>query len=122
MLDGILAQLAGRSEPQSLYLFNTGLPAYVKNEDPGYMDPLRRGHIISWGYKALETAFGRHGFTVIPIRGKSFAFLAEYQSTDPTRPEDRIWTALPENVELLKDPHMGEVMYILGLDGARAYT
>lgn len=121
MLDGILAQLALKSAPQSLFLFNTGLPSYVKNEDIGYMDPLRRGHIISWGWNALRTAFGRHGFTIIPITGKSFAFLAEYQSIDPTRPEDRIWTALPENSSLLRDPEMGEVMFILGLDGARAY-
>ncbi|MGA0546102.1 methyltransferase domain-containing protein [Brevundimonas sp. VNH65] len=119
--DNIVRQLASRSSPGSLFLFNTGLPDYVKNEDPNYIDPLGRGHIVSWGWPALTDIFGRHGFTVFPVAGKSFAFVAEHQSSDPTPMRDRIWSPPAENRELLRDPQMGEVLYMLGLESARAY-
>lgn len=34
MLDKMLSDLAGASEPGSLWLFNTGMPDYVRTEDP----------------------------------------------------------------------------------------
>jgi len=41
------------SNPGALYLFNSGQPSYVRREDPGYLDPLQRGHIVSYGIKGL---------------------------------------------------------------------
>ena len=122
MLDLLLSGLAEKSEPQALYVFNTGLPHYVKNEDPAYMDPIVRGHIISWGWGALNTIFGKHGFKVLPVGNKSFAFAAEYQSVDEVPLTDRIWTVPQENRDLMSDAKMGEVMFILGLESARAYA
>jgi hypothetical protein len=44
----LVAQLAGRSRPGSLYLFNSGQPAFVEQEDPAYLDPHGRGHVVSY--------------------------------------------------------------------------
>ncbi len=113
------------SVPGSLYLFNTGLTEYVRRDDPGYLDPYVRGHITCWSVDAARRIFGASGFEVHAIPGKTWAFLVE-RPLDSGQAEagigDRIWTALPENKALLSDPSMGNVMYILGLESARAYS
>lgn len=116
-------ELAGVSEPNALYLINTGMPDHVKSSDPDYLDPFRRGHIMSYSVKGLAALFGPAGFAVRPLRGKDWACIAEFRpNTDRADPfEDRIWTASPDNVRALKDPIMGELLYIVGLDAARAY-
>ena len=121
-LTGIVDALARKSQPGSLFMFNTGSPIFVKQENPGYMDPLRRGHIISWGLPALKAIFEPRGFSVLPVGKKTFAFAVEYLSSDPMPLQDRIWHALPENRALLTDTRMGEVMYILGRDSLRAFS
>lgn len=122
MLDALFSQLASVSTQGSLFLFNTALPEFVNNEDRGYLDPKRRGHIVSYGLPALSDMAGRHGFRLLPLRGKSWAFCLEYgEPLSRDAPEDRIWSALPENRQLLFDPQMGSAMYILGLESARAY-
>ena len=121
MFTRLIEALAQKSRPGSLYFFNTASPSYVKTLDPGYMDPLRRGHIISWGMPALRSLFEPHGFTVMEVQGKNFAFAVEFESSDPMPLSDRIWYPVPENRALLNDPEMGEVMFILGLESARAY-
>lgn len=121
MLKQIAKSLADRSNDQALYLINTGLPSYVRLEDPGYIDPLRRGHIVSWGLPALRSIFEPQGFTVWALRGKSWAFCVEYRSEDVTPLADRIWTPHPQNRAMLNDGAMGSVMYLLGLETARAY-
>jgi hypothetical protein len=92
-------------------------------EDPNYLDPLRRGHIISYGLPAVTRMAEPFGFCVRPIPGKTWAFVLEYRS--PRRSEQnlqpRIWDPCPENVNTLKDPVMGHVLYYLGLETARAY-
>jgi hypothetical protein len=120
----LFATLATRSANEAIYIFNTGLPAYVVNEDPGYLDPLRRGHIVSYGLAGLEQMAKPLGFCVRRIPGKNWAFVLEFQTNRPADEDirQRIWDPCPENVRTLKDPKMGHVLYYLGLETARAYT
>lgn len=123
----LIAELAGVSEPNAFYLFNSGLPAYVKSEDPGYLDPLVRGHVASYSLDAVQAMARPCGFVVHPIPGKSWAYGLEYlggeaKSALPDRDiTHRIWSPCPENAATLKDPDTGSLMYILGIETARAY-
>ncbi len=119
----LLAGLAGVSNPGSLFLFNSGLPEYVLKEDIAYLDPQRRGHIVSYSLKAVRLLARDLGFSVLPIPGKTWAYVLEFQSRATEREDirSRIWSARPENLQLLGDPEMGSVLRILGLDTARAY-
>ena len=117
----MLAELATRSNPGALYIVNSGQPRFVLDEDPAYLDPDRRGHIFSYSVEAVALLAEPLGFRVVPLRGKTWAFLLEFGGDDRTAPEDRIWTALPENNALLSDPERGTVLQILGLESARAY-
>jgi len=123
MARSLFAKLASRSAKEAIYIFNTGLPDYVVNEDPDYLDPLGRGHIVSYGLPGVARMAGQFGFCVRPIPGKAWAFVLEYRS--PRAPDEdvrsRIWDPCPSNVETLKDPVMGQVLYYLGLETARAY-
>jgi hypothetical protein len=123
MASELLRQLAARSFANAAYIFNTGLPQYVVEQDPGYLDPLQRGHIVSYSLQGVAHIAEPHGFSVKPIPGKTWAFLLEYAS-GASQEEDvrtRIWSACPENVATLNDPVMGGVLHVLGLDTARAY-
>jgi hypothetical protein len=118
MARNLVDALSRKSNEGALYMFNTGLPTLVKEGNPGYLDPLRRGHIISWGERALRAIFEPRGFKVIPMR--SWAFAVEYGPTSPMRPVDRIWNS--PNAHLLRDPEMGEVIFLLGRESARTYA
>lgn len=120
----LAAAMAKVSAPGALYVFNTGLTDYVRSEDPGYLDPWRRGHITAWSVRAATRVFTPAGFTVHPIGGKTWAFAIERLPAQSARPgplRDRIWFAPEDNRRLLTDPDMGEVIYLLGLESARAY-
>ncbi|MET3928975.1 hypothetical protein ABIE51_000862 [Lysobacter sp. OAE881] len=123
MAGALASALAASSVPGSLFLFNTGLTEYVRKEDPGYLDPYGRGHITSWSVSSARKIFEREGFVVHAISGKTWAFVVERpgpsSATDDVR--NRIWSAPVENRRFLSDPGMGEVMYILGRESARAY-
>lgn len=123
MVIKLFSDLATKSFENSIYIFNTGLSHYVKNEDTGYLDPLIRGHIMSWSIKGLRYLAETIGFQILPIPGKSWAFIAEYKPTHDFHGtlEDRIWQALPENMSTLKDKKTGDLMYIMGLETTRAY-
>jgi len=124
MLSGIFKKLASVSNPGALYIFNTGMPEYVLNEDMGYLDPTRRGHIVCYSHQAIDLLAGKYGFTVHKIIGKTWAFAVEYSQKNMPSSEDirdRIWTALDHNLNILTDPNMGSVLKVLGLDTARAY-
>ncbi|HEX3550163.1 MAG TPA: class I SAM-dependent methyltransferase [Candidatus Elarobacter sp.] len=120
-LRALLAEIATRSERGALYIVNSGQPRYVLDEDPAYLDPDARGHIVSYSIAAMASLAEPLGFRVIPLPGKSWALLLEYLIEDGTAPPDRIWTAPPENVALLRDPDRGSVLHVLGTDTARAY-
>ncbi len=122
MLKKLAADLAMISDDQSLYIFNTGLTSYVKNENITYLDPLQRGHICSWSVRAAATIFGPLGFTVMPIEGKTWAFAVEYHQSEICLDiRDRIWTPKNENKSILHDPEMGSLLYCAGINAARAY-
>lgn len=125
MLDGLLKKLAAASNPGALYIFNTGMPEYVKKEDIGYLDPTKRGHLVSYSHKAMSLMGGKYGFTMHPIPGKTWAFALEFTNGNATPPEDirdRIWTASQHNLDILSDSTMGTVLKILGLETSRAYN
>ncbi len=119
MFDELAASLAKLSEPGALWLFNTGLPEYVLEEDPGYLDPKWRGHIVSYSLAAAARILGRHGFRVTQLPGKSFAYIAEYESgLDWIEIEKRIYQPLDWNLSLLKQHGL---LYMAAFEAARAY-
>jgi hypothetical protein len=118
MAASLAEAMAAKSNDGALYLFNTGLAEYVREQDIGYLDPVNRGHIISWGYQALRTLFEPRGFKVIPLR--SWAFVVEYKPTNDVPLVQRAWDSL--NADVLRDPEMGEVMWLLGRETARLYA
>ena len=124
MLDDIVKKLADVSNPDALYIFNTGMPEYVKNEDFGYLDPLRRGYLVSYSLKAMSLVGAKYGFTAHKIIGKTWAFALEFtnNSIDPAEDlRDRIWKESEHNLNILCDSNMGCVLKVLGLETARAY-
>jgi hypothetical protein len=121
MLRTLLEDLVRKSNPGGCFIFNTGLSEYVLKEDPNYLDPTRRGHIVSWSPESVQALSAGLELDVFPIRGKTWAFIVERRHADGTPAPDskkdirqRIWSALPENLELLTDPIMGSVIKILG--------
>ena len=113
------------SNPGALYIFNTGMPDYVKNEDLAYLDPITRGHLVSYSLEAMSILSGRHGFAAHRIPGKTWAFALEFDVDKDIVKEDirdRIWRALPENLQILCDSNYGSVLRILGLETVRAYS
>lgn len=118
MLDGLVAGIAAVSAPGGFWLFNTGMPDYVRNEDPAYLDPLRRGHIISYSLQAVSTIFARHGLRVGALPGKSFAFFAEYRPSESPTFDERIYQPIAENGDLLRRHGL---LYHAAFETARSY-
>jgi SAM-dependent methyltransferase len=124
MFNDILKKLARVSNPNALYIFNTGMPEYVIHEDRGYLDPTKRGHIVSYSIKAVSIIAARYGFVTHKIIGKTWAFALEFTQKRNTAFEDirnRIWHAPEQNLNILSDSNMGQVLKILGLETSRAY-
>lgn len=127
MLSGLAAQLAKASTPNALYLINSGQPEYVKTEDPDYLDPHGRGHVVSYSLAGAAAIFEPHGFSVIPLPGRHWAFLIEYSSTatksnSPIEAiEKRLWAPLAENAETLRNGRLGSLLLDAGRDAARSY-
>lgn len=124
-LNDLIRQLASVAEDGAVFFFNSAQPPFVKNIDPEYLDPLHRGHIVSYSLKALENMFAAHGFTLIELPARDWCFLVEYNSESQKLDADgllkRIWTAPPENVSLLKDNGFGPLLYTIGIESARCY-
>lgn len=118
MLRSLVAALAKVSKPDSYWLFNTGLDEYVESEDRGYLDPYRRGHIVSYSIEGLKTIFEPHGFSVHQLPGKSFAFAAEFQPGAECPYDQRIYRPLAENLELL---NRHPLLYHAAFESARSY-
>lgn len=122
MLKKMLLQLSKISNKGAFYIFNTGMPGYVLNEDINYLDPTKRGHIVSYSTDAIRAVVNDMNFKVYDIPGKTWAFALEYDYEDQNiNIQDRIWSALPENLKILNDKDMGSVLKVLGLETARAY-
>ncbi len=124
-LKELIRQLAAVAEDQAVFYFNSAQPSFVKNIDPNYLDPHVRGHIVSYSPKALNEIFATHGFTLIPLPGRDWCFLAEFKSEKKLLDADglltRLWTARPENVEVLKNNGFGPLAHAIGLESARCY-
>jgi hypothetical protein len=124
MLRGFAASLAMRAAPESLFFFNSGQPDYVLREDPGYLDPRHRGHIVSYSVDALQRIFGPEGFRVAALPGRAWACVMEFGGTQPMDADSmmtRVWTALPENRAIFDRGRFGGVLLTSGIEASRCY-
>lgn len=127
VLEALVKQLASKSEPGSLYYFNSSQPEKVIRDDYEYLDPYRRGHIASYSVAGLSRLFSQYGFSVIPLFGRDWAFLAEYKPDPSLRVETaeqllkRIWSPNPANIDVLQNGGFGPLMYTVGIESARCY-
>jgi SAM-dependent methyltransferase len=123
-LRGMAAQLARHAAPGALFLFNSAQPSFVQEQDPAYLDPLRRGHIVSYSVAGAAAIFAPAGFHILPFPGRDWAFLAEFCATPPRSGLDamfdRLWHPRQENLALLASARYGQMMIAMGLDSARA--
>jgi hypothetical protein len=126
MFSDLLKQLASVSTEGSLYLFNSGQPEFVKTEDTNYLDPLKRGHIVSYSPKAVSIIAEPLGFKVHQLQGKKWALAIEFaplaaSANEKSNIQERIWSPLKQNIDLLTDFAGGSIFKTLGLESARAY-
>lgn len=119
MLRRLARELSWVSLPNSLYIFNTGLSDFTREDCPEYIDPLRRGHIVSWGFPALAEIFGLEGFKLHRLGSREWAFAVEYLPESDLTVADRIWSPIEENAAILNDPATGMVMHIVARDSLR---
>lgn len=122
MLRELVKGLADRAESNSCFLFNTGMGDYVLGEDASYIDPTNRGHIVAYGFRALEIIFGEYGFRVSRLGARSWAFVAEYTPAETFDLTTRTWHPLPQNAALLSDSVSGSLMSIVARESLRAYA
>lgn len=118
------SQLAARSAPGALYYFNSGQPAFVEQENPGYLDPTKTGHIASYSIAGLTHMFAPLGINVIALPGRAWAFLLEYAPPATVGCAElfhRLWNPLPENMQALAGDPYGNMVRAMGLEGARCY-
>lgn len=124
VLRSLVRSLARKSNPQALYYFNSAQPSYVKEIDPGYIDPFKRGHVVSYSIAGVTTIFAEAGFTVLPIPGRSFGFLAEYGQAPEKTPDavmSRIWAPDSENAASLRGSRFGNLLYSSAVEAAQMY-
>lgn len=118
MLSRLAKGLAKVSAAGSLWLFNTGMPGYVLKEDRGYLDPLHRGHIVSYSLPGIAKIFEPHGFDVKAIPGKSYAFIVELKPVaDVPDFAHRIYQPLAENKAFLEESGL---MFQAAFEAARS--
>lgn len=120
MLRQIVHDLAQVSRPGSFFVFNTGLSDFVRDECPSYIDPRHRGHIVSWGFAALDKIFGAHGFSVHRMGKREWAFAVEYRPHDDHSIGGRIWEPIEPNRAIFDDPVSGTAAFILARESLRA--
>lgn len=124
ILESLVSSLASRSRQGALYYFNSAQPSFVKKHDPGYLDPFNRGHVVSYSLKGIKRIFERHRFNVLPIPGRDFGFLAEFNSDASAEPNDvmnRIWTPVPENLGALRSARFGSLLHSSAVEAAQMY-
>ena len=125
-LEDLIIWMASISNPGALYYFNSAQPSYVRNCDPGYLDPHVRGHICSYSLSALSKIFSKHGFTLITLPGRDWAFLVEFGAQDDASTNvdtlmNRVWNPVAGNADMLKENGFGTLMHTCGIESARCY-
>jgi hypothetical protein len=122
---GVLAgELASRSNPGALFFFNSAQPSFVESTDPGYLDPKRRGHIVSWSIAGVRRIFAPAGFNVIALPGRDWAFLAEFGPPRTLSADDLLmwlWHPVPDNLAAMRRDPFGPLFETIGLESARCY-
>jgi hypothetical protein len=121
---GLARELASRSTPGALYFFNSAQPSFVDSTDPGYLDPRRRGHIVSWSIAGAAAMLAPAGFNVVPLPGRDWAFLAEFGPPRQLSADDLLnwlWRPVPENLALTRQDPYGPLFATIGLESARCY-
>jgi SAM-dependent methyltransferase len=124
ILSVLVRQLASRSAPGALYFFNSAQPSFVERTDPGYLDPKRRGHIVSWSIAGARHIFAPAGFNVIPLPGRDWAFLAEFGPPRELTADDLLswlWRPVPENLAIMRHDPFGPLFETMGLESTRCY-
>jgi hypothetical protein len=124
ILSQMLGQLAARPNDGALYFFNSAQPSFVEAVDPGYLDPYRRGHVVSWSIAGARIMFERAGFNVIALPGRDWAFLAEFgppRAVDTNMLLDWLWRPVPDNVALTANDRFGPLFETVGVESARCY-
>ena len=94
------------------------MPSYVRDEDPAYLDPRRRGHIISWSLAGLSPYFEAHGFRVSALPGRSFGFFVEFKPSESPEFDARLYHPVPENLLLLQ---RNGLLHQASFEAARSY-
>lgn len=124
-LQDLASSLARRAAPGATFFFNSAQPSFVETTDPGYLDPLGRGHIVSYSIAGLRRLFEPAGFSIVALPGRDWAFLAEYRleglPVDVEALLGRLWTPVPDNLALLGRAEFGPMMIGMGLESARCY-
>lgn len=110
MTRGLLAEVAAAAAPGACFVFNTGLAAFAREEDPGYIDPTGRGHIAIWTVAAIDHLARPLGLVARPIPGRSWCFLLDKPAAAEP-PDDPMAAEPPDNpmaAEPLVDPMAAE--------------
>ena len=117
MVLGMLKEISARSNDGACYVINTGLADFVRKEQPDYLDPTRRGHIVAWTVAAFNILGEPFGLTATALPGRAWAFLLE-KTTNPADVESRLYAPLSENMCFLADGKDG--MSLLSTAAAEA--
>jgi hypothetical protein len=107
MVRMMLKEIAERSNDRACYVFNTGLANFVKNSNPDYIDPTKRGHIVSWTVEAFDMLGKEFGLRARALPGRDWAFLVEKTETELPSIESRMRCPLKENLAFLGDGEPG---------------
>jgi hypothetical protein len=125
MVRRLAFDVAQRANQGGLFYFNSAQPSFVASHDPGYLDPLGRGHIASYSVTAAAHLFGPAGFRVIALPGRDWGFLAEFtddrEAVGTDQLFDRLWHPNPENMHMLESARFGPLMVGMGLEASRCY-
>ncbi len=104
MVDGLIGEIAAVSRERACFLINTGLADFVREEDPGYLDPAGRGHITIWTVAALNHLARRYGMVASAIAGRSWCVLLEKADAPGAPLLRRAESPLAENAAVLYYP------------------
>ncbi len=124
-LRGLARQIADKSAPGACYYIGSGQPEYVKKEDPAYLDPHHRGHVVSYSIEALRRIFSTASMSVTPLYGRTWAVLIEKEvppAVNAEQLENRLWTTDKRNMESLGRAKFGAMFMNMGLESARCYS